>query len=94
MTETFDTIRKWAETTFGDVSAKRCAERAREEMDELIEELDQGSVGWTPEAITEAADIVIVLGRIPGLWGAVERKMAVNRARKWNVRGDGTGYHV
>jgi hypothetical protein len=43
---------------------------------------------------TEAADVIIVLLRIPGIAEAIQRKMAINRARQWKLMGDGTGYHV
>lgn len=26
--------------------------------------------------------------------GAIDRKMAINRQRKWNIQADGTGRHV
>lgn len=47
----------------------------------------------------EAADVLIVLYGVAhmrrfDLRAEVDKKMAVNRARKWAVRGDGTGYHV
>ena len=83
--ETFETIRQWCEETFGPVAPDRIATRATEEMDELRAD---------PTRVEEAADVVIVLARHPDLWAAVERKMAVNRARKWRLMGDGTGYHV
>jgi hypothetical protein len=85
MSETFKTIAQWCEETFGPVEPARIAERAAEEMAELLD---------APERVEEAADVVIVLSRYPGLWEAVERKMAVNRARKWRLMGDGTGYHI
>ncbi len=53
-----------------------------------------------PEMIpVETADVLIVLYGIAHMRGfdlhaEVDRKMAVNRARKWSARGDGTGYHV
>lgn len=83
--ETLATIAAWCEETFGPVAPERVAKRAAEEMDELLAE---------PTKVEEAADVVIVLSRYPGLWEAVERKMAVNRARTWRLMGDGTGYHV
>lgn len=84
--ETFETIRQWANDTFGTATVDRTIERAREEFDELME----------PDAdkLEEAADVVITLCNLPGLAAAVERKMAKNRRRTWNVRGDGTGYHI
>lgn len=85
MTETFDTIRQWAEDTFGPITTARTVERAGEEFEELRAE---------PEDVSEAADVVICLARIPGLWAEVERKMTVNRGRRWRLMGDGTGYHI
>lgn len=83
--ETFDSIAEWCEQTFGPIQLSRIAERANEEMIELLA---------APDKVEEAADVVIVLSRYPGLWDAVERKMAVNRQREWRLMGDGTGYHV
>jgi chromosome segregation ATPase len=84
--ETIETIAKWGEEAFGPISTERAIERAWEEWREMIE----------PGADTamEAADVVICLARIPGLAEAVQRKMAINRNRQWNLKGDGTGYHV
>lgn len=47
----------------------------------------------------EAADVLIVLYGVAGMRGfdlhaEVDKKTAVNRARRWAARGDGTGYHV
>lgn len=83
--ETLETIAEWCEATFGPVDLPRIAERANEEMQELLAE---------PSKVEEAADVLIVLSRYPDLWKAVERKMKINRARKWRLMGDGTGYHI
>ena len=83
--ETFETIAKWCEDTFGPIEPARIVSRAAEEMEELKAE---------PTRVEEAADVVIVLSRYPGLWETVERKMAVNRKRRWRLMGDGTGYHI
>jgi hypothetical protein len=85
MPETFETIAQWCEETFGPITPRRMVERAEEEMDELHE---------NPASAEEAADVLICLARVPGIWEAVERKMAVNRKRQWALRGDGTGYHI
>lgn len=56
--------------------------------------------GRSPEQIPdEAADVLILLYGLAhmhkfDLHAAVERKMRKNRTRKWEPRGDGTGYHV
>ena len=47
----------------------------------------------------EAADVLIVLYGVAHMRGfdlhaEVEKKMAINRARRWAARGDGTGYHI
>jgi hypothetical protein len=85
MAETFETIAQWCEETFGPIAPERIVSRASEEMDELRAD---------PTSAGEAADVLIVLARVPGIWDAVERKMAVNRKRRWSLRGDGTGYHI
>lgn len=53
-----------------------------------------------PQVVAEElADCAIVLAVLAGRRGVdlaaeVDRKMAINRARRWVVRGDGTGYHA
>jgi len=108
MTETCETIRNWQLETFGKLaSTKRLVERAGEEFEELraaTQEYHAMLADPNVDAeyvherrqhlITEAADVVIVLSAFPGLWEAVEAKMAINRGRSWNVRDDGTAYHV
>jgi hypothetical protein len=83
--ETFESIAQWCEETFGPVTPKRLAERAEEELWKLIAD---------PTSAEKAADVLICLARVPGIWDAVERKMAINRKREWTLRGDGTGYHI
>lgn len=99
MIENQATISRWATDTFGPVLAPhlRTAKRANEEMVELIGalELDDDN----PKAIEEAADIVILLMVLASRMGQslmaeVDRKMAINRAREWNVDPSGHGYHV
>jgi NTP pyrophosphatase (non-canonical NTP hydrolase) len=61
---------------------------------------DDHSRTYEPGKIpAEAADVLIVLYGVAGMRGfdlhaEVDRKMAVNRARKWKANGDGTGYHI
>jgi NTP pyrophosphatase (non-canonical NTP hydrolase) len=48
---------------------------------------------------SEAADVLIVLYGLAGMRGfdlhaEVDRKMEVNRGRRWEAMGDGTGYHI
>jgi hypothetical protein len=91
--ETWASIAQWCEETFGPCGAHRMAERAMEEGVELLDETSEQDE-WTHKARIEAADMLICLSRVPAIWAAVEEKMAINRARKWNIQGDGTGYHI
>lgn len=90
MTE-LDDIALWCENTFGPILPQRLVSRAQEEMDELRAELQQKDE-WTDAAKEEAADVIIILSRVPDLMEAVRKKMEKNKGREWNFRGDGTGY--
>lgn len=97
--ETFESIRQWAHGTFGVASPIRTIERTDEEWQELLDECydEYGEPKSSPDMdrlMNEAADVVITLCNLPGLQAAIDAKMAKNRARTWNVMGDGTGYHV
>ena len=97
-TETQESVSTWAANTFGPaISNVRVAIRANEEMAELLRALasDDESV----KAPREAADVLIVLYVLATRLGVdlheeVDRKMAINRARKWALDGTGHGYHV
>lgn len=93
MAETLETISSWCDETFGPATPIRMAARANEEMAELIDIATQTSE-YSDKLLIEAADVLICLARFPGLWAAVEKKMAINRARKWRLTGEGTGYHI
>lgn len=84
--ETWESINQWCDDTFGLATVPQIITRAKEEFDELE----------TPDAdhAIEAADVVICLCRIPGFAEALQRKMAINRKRKWRLVGNGTGYHI
>lgn len=93
-TESQRSITDWAFAAFGECTdTLRAFERCREEISEF-----ESSLG-PDEWLAEMADVVItfnwfasILNR--NLQQAVDAKMAVNRARRWHTRGDGTGYHV
>jgi hypothetical protein len=87
----FEILSVWGEKVFGPVEPSRIVERAQEEMNELKEKVVEG---WTDQAVEEAADVVVILTRAPGLWNAIVRKMNINFAREWDIKGDGTGYHI
>ena len=95
--ETQRSICEWAEITFGPVSAPvSLVERAMLEMDELKEAVlaeDHSEIG------KEAADVLILIYRLADQFGLdldreVAGKMAINRARTWVKKGDGTGSHI
>lgn len=97
MSETQATINQWISDTFGEAGSNiSVAARANQEMAELIMKLainDSDS-----EAIEEVADVVIVLYRLVHRFDAslseqIDRKMMINRDRRWNVA-NGHGYHV
>jgi hypothetical protein len=105
--ESQQSIAQWAAATFGEPgSDMRIACRANEEMAELLRALSISaatSEGYrhraTESAAGEAADVVIVLFRLAERMGfdllaEVDRKMAVNRARRWEVDKSGCGQHV
>lgn len=90
MPETFESIIAWGDAVFGPATdPDRIVERAWEEWREMLDEKP-----GTEERAIETADVIIVLLRTPGIIDALNAKMAKNRARKWSLRGDGTGYHI
>jgi len=84
--ETIASMIQWGDETFGPCTADKAISRAGEEWQEMIE---PGA-----DVPIEAADVIICLMRIPGIADAIQRKMTINRARKWRLMGDGTGYHI
>jgi NTP pyrophosphatase (non-canonical NTP hydrolase) len=91
------TISAWGEETFGPAThPEALVDRARLEFDELREAVLAGDAR---EIAHEIADILILLYRVGTIAGcdinqAVAEKMAINRARRWIKKGDGTGRHV
>lgn len=98
MRESQATISEWADATFGPAGSNaRVAARANEEMAELLRVLTIDDDH--PKAGEEVADVVIVLCRLASRLGVdlgaeVDRKMAINRGRVWDLDGTGHGYHV
>ncbi len=95
--ETQKSIACWAEETFGPV--KDQAVLVRRAMDEIEELLAATEMGDKDEIGKETADIVILLYRLLelnklDLGEEITRKMAENRGRQWQAKGDGTGKHV
>lgn len=98
MIETQESISTWVTTTFGQTGSNvLVAARANREMGELLSAL--ACDDSHPKALEECADVVIVLMRLVhrlggDLFAEVDRKMQINRTRKWTLRGDGTGDHA
>lgn len=97
-TESQWSISDWAEATFGEPgTSERVAIRALEELVECLRAISTGQAD--AKVVEEVADTVIVLCRLVtrcggDLYRAIDEKMAVNRAREWNLDGSGHGYHV
>lgn len=94
--ETVMSVTLWADESFGPATVVAQFRRAQKEIDELEKLLFQDTP-VSPERIAmEAADAVICLYRIIGHLdpNAIERKMAINRKRKWKVDGQGCAQHV
>lgn len=96
--ETQGSISRWADATFGPVdSCLSIFKRAKKEWRELERKLEADPDH--PGAAEEAVDILIVFCRLWERLGVscldeVDRKMAINRARKWVLDGEGHGQHV
>jgi NTP pyrophosphatase (non-canonical NTP hydrolase) len=95
--ETQQAMCDWAEQTFGPVSdPKALWDRAMLEMAELGEAVADRDIS---EIGKEASDVLILLYRLVDQFGLdldaeLDAKMAINRARKWSSKGDGTGSHI
>lgn len=97
MIENQQTISDWALQAFGLGTADRAAQRACEEIEEFRDAVDLAFDNAVK--VSEAADIVIYLYVFAAqagydLHAEVDRKMIINRQRKWETLGDGTGYYV
>ena len=96
--ETQESITKWAEETFG--IAKSCLTIINRATEEIVEMRDNALIDDKhPDIAEELADVFIVLYQVAAILGVdlheeIDKKMAINRARKWKLRGDGCGDHV
>jgi NTP pyrophosphatase (non-canonical NTP hydrolase) len=97
MSETSKSIGSWTDGVFGSVTNYQTgAARANEEMAELITAVSRFDL---PQAALEIADVVICLHRLANDLGydlqeLVDRKMVINRNRKWRPDGTGHGKHI
>ena len=99
MEENQKTISEWAIRTFGYPTEERAIARMLEEVEEL-KNIDPKDYNKSFDEISnECADILITLYQVASTFSfdlqkCVEHKMQINRARKWEIAGDGTGQHV
>lgn len=84
----------------GGATAGQIRYRVEKELRKAFDRPTDEAENPEPAAVpVEAADVAIVLfglAELKGfdLLGEVDKKMAVNRARRWGVNGDGTGFHI
>ena len=98
MKETIESISQWAEETFGPATLEAQFTRAMDEIEELSYLhycLEHGETPNWEKIVNEAADVCITLDRLIHSIDpeAIDKKMAINRARKWKVS-NGVGQHV
>ena len=93
-------ISAWADGAFGSCQLPAAIRRTREEISEfLFETASHRSTLFSDRVLSEGADIVICLYRLAQVLGAdlqeeIDRKMVLNRSRRWRRLGDGTGRHL
>lgn len=93
MRETQLSINLWQLEHFPTAKSAGVVNHLREEFREFLDAPSDEN------AAEEAADIVILLycwamlNRVD-LHAEIDRKMAKNRARQWNIQADGTGRHT
>jgi NTP pyrophosphatase (non-canonical NTP hydrolase) len=92
VSETQASINRWQAAQFPTATMSGVVKHLTEEFEEFLD----APLGES--AAEEAADIVILLycwAMMNGtnLHAEIDRKMAKNRARVWNIQADGTGRH-
>ena len=98
MNENLVSVGEWCLSTFGPTSSNiRIAIRLNEELAELLKELSQDDN--SKDAAKEMADVQIVLYHLAWLMNVdleeeVNKKMLINRNRKWKLDSNGCGYHI
>jgi NTP pyrophosphatase (non-canonical NTP hydrolase) len=99
--ESQHTVADWCRKTFGVPKPLRSMNRLAEEFHELEVAFDSTD-STTPDLnkiAAEMADVLIVMYQLADVLGIslhdeVDKKMKINRARRWQLDGTGCGYHV
>lgn len=97
--ETQQTVGTWGHAVFGETTPTELGNLADGEMRELLTALEADPKAQRSSTHEEAADVVIFLMRLAAVSGfnllaAVDRKMAINRTRKWEKQADGSWLKV
>jgi NTP pyrophosphatase (non-canonical NTP hydrolase) len=97
--ETQHSIAIWGHQTFGASTPREVYDWAADEMRELLAELDDDPNCEREATREEVADVALLLLRLAAVSGfnllaAVDRKMAINRRRKWEKQADGSWVKV
>jgi NTP pyrophosphatase (non-canonical NTP hydrolase) len=96
--ETIRTIQEWAIDTFGVPEPFVAYAKLCEEVGELSVALRREPSENIAEEIADVIVCAIHIGSsglcIQDIQRAVDRKMSINRGRKWEVREDGTADHI
>lgn len=96
--ETPKSVGDWGLATFGRPTVKAMLDRMQDELAECEYAL-HNSIVEADVVAEELADAIIVayhMGAVMkvDLQAHIDRKMAINRQRKWRIRKDGTGQHI
>lgn len=104
MVENQKTIVKWALSTFGEPeNGLSLINRLKEEVYELAAACvvyeNVGTKLELQKIMSEIADVVVMAYQVCNWYGhdlheLVDKKMEINRNRKWKVMGNGIGQHV
>ena len=91
-------ITAWQDDVFGPTTPWLAYCRMADEVAELEEVFTRGRDIDHNKSLEECADVYIMLVRVAEALGGdlqaeVDRKMAINRARSWDVDGNGHGQH-
>lgn len=98
MIETQQTLNDWADETFGKATDLHSTfYRMLDEWNELNDAIHNNKT--SEEIAEELADILMMLYRMADvlnvdLHDIVDRKMIINRARKWKLDSHGHGQHI
>ena len=95
LTELQHEIGAWGDATFPKSNERTVLAHFEEEVAEFLQEVRHGeSVGAVLDELADCFILLIQFAHKSGfdLAAAAERKMAINRARKWNIKAEPAGH--